>query len=110
MPPSTGAGSEAGHLAGELKAIEALCAALIASHPKPAALRVAFQTSSTQLLALSSAPAGGQGTKLHGMEALIGTFGEAIDQAVERRLRRGSSARVRQVGPSFGATSAAVAG
>ena len=73
MPSAAGTFTEAGHLAGELKAIEALCAALIVSHSKPAALRVSFKASSTQLLALASAPAGGHGT-MHRMEALIGTF------------------------------------
>ncbi|WP_418126098.1 hypothetical protein [Variovorax sp. 160MFSha2.1] len=85
--------TQTGRMAGELRTIEALCAALIASHPKPKALRTAFKASSGQLLALASTYAGGPASVLPSMEALANAFMEAIGHAVERRPGHSCSAR-----------------
>jgi hypothetical protein len=78
--------------------MEALCTALIACHPKPVILRTAFKSSSGQLLALASASPEASASLL-GMEALLGTFVEAIDHSADRRLASSRLARERMFRP-----------
>jgi hypothetical protein len=99
MPPAPNESTELGRLAGEFRAMEALCTALIACHPKPVILRTAFKSSSGQLLALASASPEASASLLQGMEALLGTFVEAIDHSADRRLASSRLARERMFRP-----------